>query len=99
MQTVGPSTDFDYLRSVEPSLFTEQFVNARWLFLPMCNNEHWMLLAVDLPNCQIYYYNSLDGFEAKSYWQNLKGQIDWLKFFLSWRLGEYRFYLLLLSNY
>ena len=99
MQIMGPSTDFDYLRSVEPSLFTHQFENARWLFLPICSGGHWMLMAVDIPELHIKYYNSLDGFFEKSYWQPVQDQIDWLKFFLKWRLSEYRFYFLLLSNY
>ena len=89
IQTTAHSTEYDRLIELVPELFGNQFDIAQWLFLPLCGKDHWILIAVYLEKREIQLYNSLTDDEAYTscHWHT----ISWLKYFLSWRFGEYRF--------
>jgi Ulp1 protease family, C-terminal catalytic domain len=59
-----------------------------WLFVPLCKSEHWVLAIVDLSKIKIHLYNSL-GYSNIRYYILHAITIKWLKYFLSWRFGEY----------
>lgn len=84
---MAKKTSFIKLLKIAPQLFSEQFERARWLFLPLCGREHWILAAVDLKNEEIIMYQSYNSNFNGHYLEPHKDTIDWLKIFLAWRMG------------
>ena len=78
---------YEKLLTVEPQLFSRQLDNARWLFVPICDGNHWVLFAVNLEDKEIHWYNSLRN--HNKYININSKRFTWLKHFLSWRFRKY----------
>jgi len=76
---------YEKLLTVEPQLFSKQVDKAKWLFVPICDANHWILFAVNLQQKEIHWYNSLRN--NKKYLNVHSKRLIWLKHFLSWRFG------------
>ena len=85
---MAPKTPFLRLLEMAPQLFSEQFSKARWFFVPLCGNEHWLLCAVDLKNKELNMYSSCNSDANDHYLEPHLKTIEWLKYFLTWRMGE-----------
>ena len=86
----------------QPHLFSGQFDSAKWLFVPLCALGHWLLATVDLKSKKIQMYNSLGGDQDDNeYWfQPHVNKMHWVKYFLSWTLGQFFFTtVILLGNH
>jgi hypothetical protein len=75
--------------SLEPHLFLDQFQFARWLALPLCCGNHWILAMVDLQQMEVLFFNSLDDSTNLNYMKKHVNILVWVKYFLSWRFGKF----------
>ncbi|KAF3324122.1 hypothetical protein FCM35_KLT11589 [Carex littledalei] len=55
-----------------PQLFSDQFEKIKWLFVPMCAKEHWVLAAYDLKRKRVLYFTSA-GESNSAYTYSLTG--------------------------
>lgn len=86
MHDYDEQKDGDFLKQ----LYLDQFEKIKWLFVPICRSNHWVLVAIDLPARKIHYFTSHG--ESDAYLSQHLDTINWLKKFLVWRLCEYLFY-------
>ncbi|KAF3330236.1 hypothetical protein FCM35_KLT05567 [Carex littledalei] len=51
---------YDYETALKniSQLFSDQFEKIKWLFVPMCAKEHWVLAIFDLKCKKVLYYTS-----------------------------------------
>ncbi|KAF3321821.1 hypothetical protein FCM35_KLT14037 [Carex littledalei] len=52
-----------------PQLFSNQFKKIKWLFIPVCAKEHWVLAAFDLKCKKVLYYTSAG--ESDKFWKTV----------------------------
>ena len=93
MQNIMHTYDHETALKNLSQLFSEQFEKVRWLFLPVCARNHWILFAYDLKRKQVRYFTSAgetNGAYVNCAWHTTM----WIDSFLAWRLRE-----LLLNNY
>lgn len=88
---MAPFNDIDAVYRRQRELFSPQFLNARWLFVPLIGRNHWILAAFDLKNDTIQMYNSMPPSTNAMYLEPQVQYIHWVKYFLSWRLGKFRY--------
>ncbi|XP_078181729.1 uncharacterized protein LOC144575454 [Carex rostrata] len=69
-----------------PQLFGPQFDTIKWLFIPICKENHWMLFVVDVPLVKLHYYSSVG--DVNTYFEYFWHTIKWLKEFLCWRTSN-----------
>jgi pyrroloquinoline quinone (PQQ) biosynthesis protein C len=84
---MAPKTQYIQLLKSAPYLFCPQFTTARWLFVPLCDRDHWILAAADLHNIEINTYSSCDEEFNDYYVEPHLETIRWMICFLAWRLG------------
>jgi hypothetical protein len=81
-------TSFENLYDLEPHIFSKEFEVARYVVLPLCASNHWIVAIADLLNQEIMIFNSLDERSNTMYKKLHKDSFVWLKYFLSWRLSK-----------
>ena len=86
---MGLVTPFLELFRYQQELFSPQFANARWLFVPLVAQKHWILAAFDIVHMEIHMYNSMPPNSNGYYLKPHINYLHWVKYFLSWRFGKY----------
>ena len=82
-------TSYASFRHQNHLLFGPQLSHAKYIVVPLCADDHWVVLFVHMRNKRIAIYHSsvADG-NSDQYENNLKTTILWLKTFLAWLTGE-----------
>jgi hypothetical protein len=79
-------TTYARIRDENRYLFGPQFSHLKYIVVPVCVEDHWVVLVVDMKHTRIQMYQSCFG-DSAIYEEKLKASILWLKTFLAWLTG------------